>query len=106
LRLGVTSRLLIATNAGLKLFDTDHETLTTANIPILPGQVRLLVRDRRGRLWMGGAGLWMLDGHDLIEFGSRMSATGSDVEASAGDPLSDGVVVLLKRGTVIFLSTR
>jgi hypothetical protein len=47
----------------------------------------------------------MLDGHDLIEIGSRLSSTGSNVEALAGDPMSDGVVVLLERGMALFLDT-
>jgi hypothetical protein len=55
---------------------------------------------------MGGAGLWMFDGHDLIEFGSRLPTTGSDVVGLAADPRSDGVIVLLKRGIVVFLEPR
>jgi hypothetical protein len=99
------SRLLVATSAGLKVFDIRSDTLLAADFPVPPRDVRRLARDRRGRVWMGGAGLWMFDGHDRIDFGSRMSSTGSDVEALAGDPMSDGVVVLLRRGMVLFLDT-
>ncbi|HEX4823662.1 MAG TPA: hypothetical protein VFV19_05090 [Candidatus Polarisedimenticolaceae bacterium] len=99
------SRLLVATSAGLKVFDTRSNTLLSCEFPVPPQEVRRLARDRRGRIWMGGAGLWILDGHDLIDGGSRLSSTGNDVEALAKNPMSDGVIVLLKRGMVLFLDT-
>lgn len=100
------AHLLLATGDGLRLFDTSTQTVSEPDIPQPPGKVRALARDRRGRVWMGGSGLWMLDGRDLANVGAQMTTAGGEVAAIAADPRSDGVVVLLRRGMILFLATR
>jgi hypothetical protein len=94
-------QLLLATDRGLAVYAPASGRLTAAAIPAPPRPVTRLCVDRKNRLWLGGDGLWFVDGKDgLRSLDALPMIAGSQVEAIADDG-PDGVVVSLgERGVV------
>jgi hypothetical protein len=99
--------LLVATNGGLRTYDQGAAGLAKVDIPEPPQPATVLIRDGRGRLWLGGSqGLWLfepgaknLEGFDRVPWVSR-----SEVHALAADPRDpDGVIVGLGSKGVAFI---
>lgn len=55
-------RVLIATGSGLAVYDVVSGRVSRVALAGLDGEVHRLVRDGSGRIWIGGRGLWLLDG--------------------------------------------
>ena len=96
-------QLLLACTAGLRLFDAPSGKLSAC--PFAPprgGEVRALCRDGRGRTWLAGNGVWMVDAtgavHDLGKL-NRYGVTVHAIGPDAADPT--GVIVALGGGSCI-----
>jgi hypothetical protein len=94
-------RTLVLTDAGLRILDARSLVWSKSDVPVPSRGIRKLARDRQGRIWMGGDGLWVVDGGAVTDVGAALSTTGSDVIALAADPISDGIYVLLDRGMIV-----
>lgn len=79
--------LLLATSDGLQRYDLTSAKTSPAALPEPPQPATCLVQDGRGRLWLGGKGLWLLDkGATSLESFHRFSwiarSEVSDLEAN------------------------
>ena len=52
---------LVATDAGLRRYVLATLKLSRIDLPEPPQPATRLIRDGRGRLWLGGQGLWLVD---------------------------------------------
>jgi ligand-binding sensor domain-containing protein len=102
--------LLLATNSGLRGYDSKNGTLAKVDRPEPPKPAAKLTRDGLGRLWLGGEnGLWMSEkgAKEVESFDPVPSMKGARVDAIAADPArSDGVIVVLEERGVVFLSAK
>jgi hypothetical protein len=97
-------QILLACTAGLRLFD--EKTGKVSECPFAPprgSEVRALCKDGRGRTWLAGNGLWLVDAkgavHDLGKL-NRYGTTAHAIGADAADPT--GVIVALGgRGVLV-----
>jgi hypothetical protein len=117
-------RFLLATDRGLRIYEAASGKLSPAPLPAPERPVTMLCRDGRGRLWLGGAGLWMAeaDGKTLHPFDAlpmigRPAVPAPDVPsmwrrfavtALAADPKrDDGIIAALgERGVAFVQATR
>ncbi len=102
---GKPDELLLATDQGLCVFDAKWATCEPRQPAGLTGQVTLFMRDRAGRLWLGGRGLWGLrdPGQAVAMHLSIPMAADTRVVALAEAPDGRLVVGLEDRG-VVFLT--
>jgi hypothetical protein len=100
--------LLLATDAGPALYTPATGKLAAAPFVSPPRPVRRLFKDRQGRLWLGGAGLWMIDGrgNPLRSFDALPMIAGSEVEVIGADSEPDSVVVSLGARGIVRLRLR
>lgn len=83
-------KILLACSAGLRLFDVKSGKVTEC--PFAPkGDVQAVCRDGRGRIWLAGSGLWIVDAtgavHDLgalNRYGVAARAIGADTADATG----------------------
>ncbi len=100
--------LLLATDRGLRTLAIDEGKLAAPQLNTGGRAVSHLVRDRRGRLWLGGEGLAVLDAdgralHPLDDL--PILGRQSKVEALAADAAkADGAIVAIEGRGVVFLS--
>ncbi|HEV3386998.1 MAG TPA: hypothetical protein VG097_19425 [Gemmata sp.] len=99
-----TGQILLASTAGLRLFDEPSGKVSECPFAQPQGKVRALCRDGRGRTWLVGNGIWMVDAkgkiHDLGKlnrYGTMASAIGADSSDATG------VIVGLGRRGVLFV---
>jgi hypothetical protein len=100
------AQLLLATSAGLKFYETSTAKFAPAALPEPPQPATTLVRDARGRLWLGGRGLWLLDaGSTSLEAFDRVPwISHRQIDDIEPDPLEpDGVIAALGSGGVAFV---
>jgi ligand-binding sensor domain-containing protein len=94
-----TGDLLLATDAGLAIYNVASGRLDAAPLAAPPRLVARLFVDRRDRLWLGGqsGGLWMIEGRrgPPRSFDAIPTIAGSTVEVIAADSDPDTVVVSL-----------
>ncbi len=98
--------LLLATDEGLRRFDRRAGTLGPAPVPEPGRDVERLARDGLGRLWLAGAGLWMLaPGAAAPESLGPVPMIGQGgCGALAADPdRPDGIIAGLGDRGVVFL---
>lgn len=99
--------LLLATDRGLQIYTTDGKKLSAAAIETGNRPVTRLVRDGRGRLWLGGSqGLLMVeaDGKTLHPLDDVPRLGRSEVEALVADPDHPvGVIAAIADRGVVFL---
>ncbi len=97
--------ILIATRKGQKLCDIATGQVRPAPLPSPERAVKRLARDGSGRLWLGGEGLWMVDGEGRLHDLAPVPMVGrSEVVALARDAgRRDGVIVSLGTRGVAFL---
>jgi hypothetical protein len=93
-------QILLACKAGLRLFDEKSGKVSECPFPPPQGEVWALCHDGRGRTWLAGRSVWMVDAerkvHDLgklARFGAVAHAIGADSMDAAGT-----IVALGKRG--------
>jgi hypothetical protein len=98
-------RIVVAGREGLKLYATDPGTLSKWTGPVPEGKVFHLARDRRGRIWMGGEGLWLLEADEKrIHSLASLNITSGRITALAADPArDDGVVFVTRANEVAFV---
>ncbi len=98
--------LLLATDRGLRTFAIDGGKLSTPALNTGGRVVSRLVRDGRGRLWLGGEGLAVLeaDGKTLHPLDELPMLGRSKIEAIAADPSHpDGAIVAIADRGVVFV---
>jgi hypothetical protein len=108
--------ILLATGAGLRVYERATGKVRPAPVPAPGGAVSLLARDGLGRLWMAGVGLWMWDpgtgalhSFEALPMLGRPKGNPRDydpgrINALAADPEhADGVVVAPGRRGVVFV---
>jgi hypothetical protein len=98
--------LLLATRAGLRLYDLKTGKLTPSALPEPPQPATRLARDGFGRLWLGGNGLWLLDaGATSLEALDRVPSISLcevyDLERDPHD--AEGVIAALGSKGVAFV---
>ena len=102
--------LLLATDAGLRVFAPEAEKLSRVDFPEPEHPATVLVRDGRGRLWLGGGhGLALSErGAKAADVFDRVPWVGrSAVSDLAPDPeREDGVIVALDSRGVAFIRAR
>jgi hypothetical protein len=101
-------RLLLATDAGLRLYNPTVGRLSRIDLPEPPQPATTLTTDGRGRLWLGcrTGGLWMIDpAANAVESVDRVPLIGKGtVYSLAPDPnREDGVIVALGSRGVAFV---
>jgi hypothetical protein len=95
-------RLLLATDRGLRRAAREGGRTTPG--PRAPGPIRFLARDGRGRVWLGGDGVWLVHEQggppvalDLVPGIGRRATT-----ALTPDPdNNDGIIVGIGPGVVL-----
>ena len=100
--------LLLATDAGLALYTPASGKLAPAPFGKLPRPIKRLYRDGKGQLWLGGEGVWMIDGRGspLRSFDALPMIAGSEVEVIAADSEPDSVIVSLGERGIVRLRLR
>jgi hypothetical protein len=98
--------LLLATDRGLRTFAIDGGRLATPSLDTGGRLVSRLVRDGRGRLWLGGGGLAVLDtgGRSHHSLDALPMPGRSKIVALAADPgHPDGVIAAVEDRGVVFV---
>ena len=68
--------------------------------------MRVLALDGAGRLWLAGAGLWVVVGDRAVDLSSLPPLNGVDVIAMIADPhRRDGVIVSLGDRGLLYVAT-
>jgi hypothetical protein len=99
-----TGQLLLACSAGLRLFDENSGKVSEC--PFVPpkGEVLALCRDGRGRTWLAGSSVWMVDGKGAVHDLGKLSRYGAVVHAVGADSTdTTGVIVALGWRGVLFV---
>jgi hypothetical protein len=99
-----SGRILLACTAGLRLFDEKNRKVSRCPFAPPKGEVWALCHDGRGRTWLAGSSVWMVDAkgklHDLAKlarYGVRAHAIGADSTDATG------VIVALGKRGVLFV---
>jgi streptogramin lyase len=99
-----TGQILMACTAGLRLFDEKSGKVSECPFELPKGEVRALCRDGRGRTWLAGSSIWMVDAkgnvHDLGKL-NRFGITPQTIGADSTDPA--GVIISLGERGVLFV---
>ena len=98
--------VLLATDRGLRTFAIDGGKISTPPLNTGGRAVSHLVRDGRGRLWLGGEGLAVLaaDGKTLHPLDALPMLGRSKVVAVAADPAHpDGAIAAVEGRGVVFV---
>jgi hypothetical protein len=94
--------LLLATDQGLRLYRDG--AMGPPDLPVTAAPPFRTARDGLGRLWMGGNGLWLVQGNELIHLDDAIEIGVSPVEAIAADPDHlGGVIVSIGGRGVLFV---
>jgi hypothetical protein len=99
--------MLLATDQGLRLFDSASGKVTKVDFPEPPQPPDVLARDALGRVWLGGEhGLWLVDpAEKTLDSLDRVPAIQHNKVCSlAPDPHhDDGMIAALGPNGVVFL---
>jgi hypothetical protein len=99
-----TGQILLACTAGLRLLDEKSGKVSECAFALPKGEVRALCRDGRGRTWLAGSSIWMVDAkgkvHDLGKL-SRYGVMAHAIGADGND--ATGVIVGLGKRGVLFV---
>jgi hypothetical protein len=101
-----TGELLLATDRGLRTLAIEGGKLATPPLNAAGRVISHLTRDDRGRLWLGGEGLAVLDvdGKALRPLDELPMLGRSRIEALAADPgCADGAVAAIEGRGVVFV---
>jgi ligand-binding sensor domain-containing protein len=102
--------ILLATNAGLRVYDRETRRVSKVAIEDPQGQVQAMARDGLNRLWLGGErGLWIVDAGktSLRSFDRVPWIQRNSVTALASDPQhKDGMIVGLGSRGGVFIRAR
>jgi hypothetical protein len=99
-------KLLLATDAGLRVFNKRSATLTFPDFKAPSAKVRALCRDGKGRVWLAGGGIWMVDGAGTVHSFEKITLIGGPVwTVGADSDCDEGVIVSLGRRGVLILRT-
>lgn len=102
---------LFATSAGLRTYDFAEKAWSNVDLAVDAGAVRVLALDGAGRLWLAGAGLWVVVGNRavgnrVIDLASLPPLAASEVIAMIADPhRRDGVIVSLGERGLVYVAT-
>ena len=100
------SKVLLATRTGLCIVDA-ADGKTQWDPYAIPGSINRVFRDETGRLWLGGAGLWMIDSDGQVHgFSALPILAGAKVAAIGPAGRSGGVLVSLGSRGLVFVKTR
>ena len=102
-------KLLLATDRGLRTFEIASDKVAQPALPDPKRLARRLCRDGRGRLWIGGEGLVMIDtgGRTIHTFDALPMLGRSTIDTLAADPgHADGVVAALSERGLLFVQAR
>ena len=103
------SGYLFATSRGFHVYDAASESWRPAKLGVDGSRVDTLSRDGRGRLWLAGAGLWLLPNgstraRDLSSLPMLRGVRA--VEVIADPHRQGGVIVSLGDRGLLYVSTR
>jgi hypothetical protein len=99
-----TRRALVATKDGFKVIDVDGGTLSPWPGPAAEGDRLHFARDARGRIWIAGKGLSLLEKNEMqMHSLTSLGIVTSHVAAIAADPAhEDGVVLVTSGNDLVF----
>jgi hypothetical protein len=95
--------ILLACSAGLHLFD--EKSGKASGCPFAPpgGEVLALCRDGRGRIWLAGSGLWMVDAKGVVHDLGKLTRYGAAQAIGADSADATGVIVALVGRGILFV---
>ena len=100
------SSLLLATDRGLRLLTVEGDTLAASPIDLGARTVSRICRDARGRLWLAGEGLAVVEavGKTIYPLDDLPMLGRAGVDALAADPEHpDGVIAAIRGRGVVFV---
>jgi hypothetical protein len=99
-----SGQILLACTAGLRLLDEKSGKVSECPFAPPKGKVSAMCLDGRGRTWLAGSSIWMVDAkgtvHDLDKL-NRYGAVAHAIGADSTD--ATGVIVALIRRGVVFV---
>src|SRR5262249_10061605 len=102
-----TGKLLLATDSGLRIFDQTTAKLSRGPFEPPQKKVRSLCRDGKGRLWLAGEGVGMLDRGGKLHTLESVPLIGGSIgqigPLGADREQGSGVIVSLGRRGVLVL---
>jgi hypothetical protein len=98
-----SGQILLACAAGLRLFDEDSGKVSACPFAPPKGDVWALCRDGRGRRWLAGSGVWMVDAKGTVHDLGKLQRYGVMAQAIGADSAdATGVIVALgHRGVLL-----
>ena len=97
-------KVLLACAGGLRLFDEKTGAVSRCPFPPPEGKVLALCRDGRGRTWMAGSSIWMVDAKGTVHNFDKLNRYGASADAIGADSTdAGGVIVALGRRGVLFV---
>ena len=97
---------LFATSAGLRRYDFVEKAWSNFDLAVDGGAVRVLALDGAGRLWLAGAGLWVVVRNRVVDLSSLPPLAGVDVIAMIADPhRREGVIVSIGDRGLLYVAT-
>jgi len=99
-----SGQILLACAKGFRLFDEKSENISECPFAAPNGVVRALCRDGRGRIWLAGSSLWMVDAKGKVYDFSKLNRYGAMAHAIGADSKNaDGVIAALGWRGVLFV---
>jgi hypothetical protein len=101
-------RILVAGRKGLQLYATDTGTFAKWTGAVPDGGAFRLARDKRGRIWVAGEKLWLLEEDEKrMHAMSPLDIVSGEITALAADPArDDGVVLATWKDEVAFVQAQ
>ena len=96
-------RILLVTDGGLRIYEDSSGTFFPGPVGAPAAKLTQACRDSRGRLWVGGKGLWVLEDGRFRSLNDSLPMMGlATVAALEADPEHPGgvIVSLGSRGVV------
>jgi ligand-binding sensor domain-containing protein len=90
--------------AGLRLFDEKNGKVSECPFVAPKGEVQALCHDGRGRIWLAGSSVWMVDAKRKIYDFAKLARFGTVSHAIGADSTdASGVIVALGYRGVLFV---
>jgi hypothetical protein len=99
-----SGQILLACTAGLRLFDDKSGKVTECPFAAPKGEVQAICKDGRGRTWLAGSSVWIVDAKGKVHDLGKLDRYG-DMAYGIGADSTDatGVIVALGQRGVLFV---